>query len=270
MSSKIKFSWIINFTCNYRCPYCVLEPCRENILKQEKIFSIKQILSSWTHIKDKYGEVAIYISGGEPTIYPNFFHIIKELSILHHIYLNTNLSVGVDYMIDNLNSSRIGLSVSFHPLSERISDMIGKLRLLKARHWDIEIACVAWPPLICNLEQYHVSLQDFNFKVIPFRGIYDGKTYPFDYTQEEEDMVNNYIAKREGVKFSTKPSKVTGRMCCAGQVFANIMPNGEVLRCGSGHELIYNDFFNGNFNLLDKPGPCKAEYCDCSDWVVCQ
>jgi len=269
MSNKINFSWIINYSCNYRCPYCVFEPCREYVLKKEKYFSKEQILSAWAHIRDKYGEAIIDISGGEPTIYPDFLNIVKELSTLHRISLNTNLSIAADYIINNLDSSRVSLSVSFQPFFEKITDMASKLNLLKTMHWNIQVACVAWPPLINNLENYYAFLRSFNFKAIPFRGVYDGKIYPFDYTPEEKDIIDKYIARREGVKFSTEPAKVNGRICRAGQIFANIMPNGEVLRCGSGQELIYKNFFDGNFAFLDRPASCKAEYCDCLDWVVC-
>lgn len=270
MNKTITVCWLTNFSCNYGCPYCILKPHWEYALKRDRYFSIKQILSAWTNLRNRYGEVNINISGGEPTIYPDFLNIIKELSMLHRIDLNTNLSIPIDSIMEHLDASRINLSVAFHPFFMKITDMVCKLNALKTKGWNVEVACVAWPPLIHNLEYYQSLLQNLNFQVLPFRGIYDDRLYPFSYTQKEKEIINKYIADRQGVKFSTEPPKVTGRMCRAGQVYANIMPDGAVLRCGSGQEVIHKDFFDGNFTFLDKPAPCKAEHCDCLDWVVCE
>jgi len=270
MSPRITISWLINFSCNYRCPYCVLEPCREGSAKRDRLFSTGQILDAWTKFRDRYGEAFIYISGGEPTIYPDFFTMLKELSQLHRLALNTNLSVPVNSVIDNLDPSRVSLSVSFHPFFAKMTEMADKLVALSEKKFDFDVSCVAWPPLIRKLDDYHSYFQNYKFKVIPFRGAYDGKIYPESYTEEEKRSVDKYIADRCGTKFSVAPPMVSGRLCRAGQVFANIMPDGEVLRCGSGHERIYKNFFDGDFLFLDKPAPCVAEHCECLDWVVCE
>lgn len=133
----------------------------------------------------------------------------------------------------------------------------------------MKLMLLGYPPLIPNLDNYYSIFREFNFSVLPFWGTYNGKNYPMDYTEEEQSIINRYVAQRENESFKTVPSKVTGRICRAGQVYAHIEPDGRVLRCGSGGEQIHQNFYDGDFRLLDKPSPCYAEYCRCLEWVVC-
>lgn len=270
MNRQIEFCWLPNYRCNYRCPYCYFEPHWKEVVDRDKSFSKDKIISAWERIRKKYGEAQIYVSGGESTLYPDFTDIMKELSKMHRININTNLSIEVNKIINHLSPLRITLSVSFHPFFVHITDMINKLYLLRKNNWRIDVACVAWPPLVYNLDYYHSIFQGYNFKVLPFWGKYDGKDYPQSYTEEEKNLVNKYMGKRKEVTFSTNPPKVTGRLCQAGQLYAHILPDGEVLRCGFGGESMNRNFFDKEFALFDKASPCISEYCGCLEWVACE
>ena len=267
--NKINFTWLPNYACNYRCPYCFLNGEWEEVLKTDKYFSKEKILTAWTRIKDKYGESHICVSGGEPTFFPDFISLIKEISNMHTIGICTNLSIDVREIIDKLDPSRIDLSVGFHPHFTKLHEMLEKLNLLKQHHWRVIVECVGWPPLIPNLDNYYFNFREFNFSLLPFWGKYNGKAYPTNYTKEEKYIINKYIAHRENESFKTEPPKVKGRICRAGQVYAHILPDGQVLRCGFGGETINKIFFNDDFSLLNKPSPCNSEYCGCLEWVVC-
>ena len=267
--NKINFTWLTNYACNYRCPYCFLDGHWEELLKTDKYFSKERILVAWTRIKDKYGEAHICVSGGEPVLFPNFISLIKEISNMHTIGICTNLSIDVKDIIDNLDPRRVDLSVSFHPHFVKINDMLDKLHLLKQYQWRLIVECVGWPPLISNMDNYYFNFRDFNFSVLPFWGKYNGKAYPENYTEEAKSIINRYIAHRENESFRTDPPRVKGRVCRAGQVYAHILPNGQVLRCSFGGEPINKNFFDDEFSLLDKPSFCSSEYCGCLEWVVC-
>lgn len=233
---KINFTWLTNYACNYRCPYCFLSGSWERLSKVDKCFSEEKVIAAWSRIKSKYGEAHICVSGGEPTLFPNFINLIKEISKIHTIGICTNLSLNIKEFVDNLNPSRIDLSVSFHPHFAKVDEMLDRLNLLKRYQWHFIVQCVGYPPIIDKLNNYYSHFQEFNFSVLPFWGKYNNKNYPLDYTEDEKAAINRYIAHRENESFKTEPPKVVGRLCHAGQVYAHILPDGEVLRCSFGGE----------------------------------
>lgn len=266
---KFAFTWLTNFFCNYRCPYCFFDGKWDEVLKRDRHLPKEIMLSAWSRIKDKYGEVKIDISGGEPSQFPGFFNLIKGISNIHSIGISTNLSFDIQALIDNCDPTRISLGASFHPYSSKLEDILDKVSLLRKHGWSVGICCVGYPPFILKLDYYYSYLKDFGFSVLPFWGKYNDKVYPKEYTEEEKFMINKYISKRNNENFKVDPPRVKTRICRAGQVYAHIMPDGEVLRCGWEGGTIYKNFFDGNFTFLDKPLPCNSEYCGCLEWVIC-
>jgi len=184
------------------------------------------------------------------------------------IGISTNLSVDVHEIIDTLDPSRMDLSVSFRPHFVKINDMLVKLRLLKQNNWSIKLMCVGWLPLIFHLDEYHSYFKEFNFSVLPFWGTYNDKKYPADYTEGEKDIINRYVACREDENFKVDPQVVKGRIRRAGQVYAHIEPDGQVLRCSSGGESLSRNFFDDDFSLSDKPSSCPVDFCRCLEWLL--
>ena len=71
------FLIVWNFTnmCNFRCKHCYQradKPLPSELSLQEKLMLVDQL--------DRAGVAAVAISGGEPTIHPDFLRIVKELS----------------------------------------------------------------------------------------------------------------------------------------------------------------------------------------------
>lgn len=203
-------------------------------------------------------------------MYPHFIEVVKEISRMHTVGICTNLSIGAKEITDNFDPCRVDLSISFHPHFSKLDDMLDKLNLLKSFHWPMKLMAVGWPPLIKDLDNYREIFKEFDFSVLPFWGQYNQKNYPMDYTEEEHYSVNRYIAKRESKDFKTDPTRVKGRTCRAGQVYAHIEPDGRVLRCSAGGEQISNNFYDDNFSFLNNPRLCNSEYCRCLEWVVCE
>lgn len=264
---KINFTWLPKLGCNYRCPYCFLAGRWDEDAKMDKEFSKDKVIAAWSRMKDKYGECSICISGGEPTLFPNFFECIDAISKMHSVGICTNLSVDISKFIDLANP--VALSVSYHPHFADASDLLNKLSLLKRHQWELKVEVVGWPPLIPKLDEYCLIFQEYKFSVLPFWGKYNEKNYPIDYSEEEKKVINKYIANRDGESFKTNPPIVKGRLCRAGQVYANILPNGEVTRCSFGGEKIGRNFFDADFKLLDRAHRCYSEHCGCLEWVVC-
>jgi MoaA/NifB/PqqE/SkfB family radical SAM enzyme len=267
--NKVSFTWLTNHSCNYRCPYCFSDGKWDEVTKNDKQFSAKNILDAWKRIQTKYGDCYIYISGGEPTLFPGLLSLVGEISKMHTVSICTNLSLDVKEIIDNIDSHRVDLSVGFHPDFAQVDGMLDKLNLLRQYHWRTKIMCVGWPPLIPRLNNYYSLFCGFDFSVLPFWGKYNGKAYPQDYTEEEKNVIDKFIAQRENKSFKTEPPKVTGRLCRAGEVYALVQSDGRVLRCCSSNKGIHKNFYADNFSLLNKPEVCSAEYCSCLEWSVC-
>jgi len=71
------FLIVWNFTnmCNFRCKHCYQradKPLPSELSLEEKLNLVDQL--------DKAGVAAVAISGGEPTIHPHFYRIVKELA----------------------------------------------------------------------------------------------------------------------------------------------------------------------------------------------
>ena len=71
------FLIVWNFTnmCNFRCKHCYQradKPLSSELSLEEKLNLIDQL--------DKAGVAAVALSGGEPTIHPDFYHVVKELA----------------------------------------------------------------------------------------------------------------------------------------------------------------------------------------------
>jgi MoaA/NifB/PqqE/SkfB family radical SAM enzyme len=105
-----------------------------------------------------------------------------------------------------------------------------------------------------------------------FWGQHRGITYPDGYTQAEREIIGISLGKRDNQEFQLAPRQMSkGRPCRAGQSYAVIQADGNVVRCGGSflNESIGN-FFEEDFKLLEKPIPCKADYCKCNEWASLQ
>jgi MoaA/NifB/PqqE/SkfB family radical SAM enzyme len=257
-----RFTWNIHYACNYRCPYCFFEGKWEEYAKRNIYLSVKEWMIYWKRFYDYYGRCYILITGGEPFIYPNFIELIKELSRIHYpINISTNASGDLNEFVERVNLERVSLSVSFQPNFDNIKAFLKKVEFLKKYKFYGCINFVAYPPFLNELESYVDKFREISeqLKIIPFWGIYQGKEYPFAYTQTEKQMLGINAAWFSQVRKS-------GLLCPAGYQSALIFPDGKVARCGQiGEKMIIGNFFDSKFKLLGDPLPCDAEFCPCDE-----
>ena len=271
LNNQISFSWDLHYACNYRCPYCWWDGKWQELAKLNRYLSVKEWVKYWGNIYSRYGRVAIEILGGEPSIYPNFAELIKEVSSMHSIRITTNLSADVEYFINQIDSSKVKVSPTFHPLFADFDSFVKKAQLLKENGFTDNINYLAYPPQIKQIPYYkkRFNQKGLSVSVMTFWGKYRGVTYPNGYTEEERGVISAHLGKRAGEEFQLTPKKMPkARLCRAGQRYAVIQADGNVIRCGGSdlNETIGN-FFDENFKLLDHPLPCKAEYCKCNEWA---
>ena len=258
----IRFTWNMLYDCNYRCSYCFFEGKWDEYKKRNIYLSANQWMEHWNRIYRKYGTCYILITGGEPTIYPNFIELISKLSQIHYpINISSNASGDLGSFVEKIDPKKVSLSISFQPEFARLDEFLEKLIFLRRHKFDGCINLVAYPPFLNNLEEYRkrFSSQNEQLKVIPFWGSFKGKNYPYDYTQDEKLTIGideNWFKK----------VRKKGGLCQAGHRTALIFPDGKVARCGQiGERFIIGNFLDPDFKLLDMPLPCDSESCPCDE-----
>ncbi|MDD4895086.1 MAG: radical SAM protein, partial [Candidatus Omnitrophica bacterium] len=188
---KVRFTWIMHYACNYRCPYCFYyEGSGWEILGARNVYiSPDEWLVHWRRIYQMYGRSYIVLTGGEPFIYPHFTELISRISEMHFpIDITTNSSGDLDSFVKAVSPERISLSLSFHPHFDNINVFAERVEFLRKNNFTVVIGFTAYPLLLKNFKYYMKILGstgaeiEINF----FRGIYKGIAYPAGYTEEEK------------------------------------------------------------------------------------
>ena len=145
----------------------------------------------WDRIYDLYGRCSIVFTGGEPTIYPNFFEFVSKLSQKHYpINISSNGSGDLKKMVELCDNKKVSMSISFHTQFDTAEEVIKRAKYLKENGFLAEfVNYCCWPPTIPKLMECVKMFKEEGLviKAIPFCGQYNGKNYPDSYTKEEKD-----------------------------------------------------------------------------------
>jgi len=263
--NQVRFSWNIHYDCNYRCSYCFFEGKWNEYKKRNIYLHPEEWMKYWRRVYAKYGRCYILITGGEPFTYPDFIKLVSKLSQIHYpINISSNASRDLESFVRHIDPERVYLSVSFQPEFEKLENFLEKAKFLRRNKFDGCINFVAYPPFLKGIKYYVDKFKSVgeDLKIIPFWGKYNGKEYPYGYTQHEKEII--------GIKddwFNKVRKK--GSLCPTGQRSALIFPDGKVARCGQiGERMLIGNFFDPEFRLLDGPLPCDAEACPCDEDVT--
>jgi len=111
------------------------------------------------------------------------------------------------------------------------------------------------------------------------RDRFQGKIYPGAYSEEQKLLIREYLAKaRENYasviaemgetptinmfaddRLLDPPKIYHGKLCGSGHSFVSIVPDGAVVRCGSGVQL--GNILLKNVTFLKAPKSCDSFYC---------
>ena len=260
-SGQVSFDWNLLYECNYRCPHCFFEGKWEEYGKRTVYKSVKEWMSIWKRVYDKYGRASIVITGGEPFEYPDFINLVKELSNIHWpLNVSSNSSGNLKEFAEKTDPSRVSVTLSFQPGFNKLEDVIAKVKLLKGKGFASDyINLCMYPKYLKDFEGYIKTAEKAGevIKVIPFCGVYNGKTYPDGYSREEKKMLGIDGTWEKNV--NTK-----GLLCAAGSKSALIFPDGKVARCGQiGERHVIGNIFEENFSLMENAEQCDAQMCPC-------
>jgi MoaA/NifB/PqqE/SkfB family radical SAM enzyme len=280
----LEFDWLIHYSCNYRCPYCFFEGMWDEVSERNVYPDIDEVVEAWKNIYREYGDMKIIITGGEPFRYPGFLELISKLEKFSFLAFDTNLSVDknkLEEYITEVNSDRITMGLSFHPINACKENFVEKAIKLAQADFNIRIHYVTYPPHLIQMKDYMEYFMDngLRFTPIPFRGTFNGKSYPDAFTEHEKKMIYDVTSNIDSSDSSWSEKQVEqvksrGVMCAAGQYYARVDSDGTVYPCGQDYtesmeKIVLGNIFNVNFRMRNEPLMCRQERCPCEfRWII--
>lgn len=282
MHYDIEADWHLLDTCNYRCDYCFFPP---EMLGRK--LATAAAPAAWCDAFAATGLTwLLHLTGGEPTIYPDFAGFSAALTRRHFISLNTNLShPSILAFCDKVDPARVDfINAGFH-YDERVRRaglpvFLRHLRRLREAGFPVFVSVVATPPVLAEMDAIVEALGPAGLRPVPklFRGRHAGRHYPRAYSDVERSLFRHHsrLAQRayaELLEGRAEPPTIDpfadeafvegvpdyrGRQCAAGSRFVRIDPRGAVKRCGA---TALGNLLDGTFARWLQPKPCDTSYC---------
>lgn len=282
MIYQIEADWHLLNTCNYRCPYC-FSPADKLSEKLQSYASPQE----WQSAYDATGFTwLLHMTGGEPSVYPQFAELSAALTERHYISVNSNLSRSFQAFAERVDPARVSfINAGFHlEERERRSDNVAFLKnaeLLRAKGFRVLVSIVATPTALERFQDAADILAQIGIVPIPkvLRKLHDEKRFPEAYTDMDRTRFRAFASVAR--KFyepllseaSERPSidmfnddelldgepSFAGQSCEAGCLFVKIDPAGDVIRCGGPTR--YGNILDGTFTRASGPAPCNSQHC---------
>lgn len=262
--------WTIGYECNFRCPYCFVW---RDVSSKDLKLSVNEWIEIWNRINSKYGRCLISVSGGEPSLYPGFFDIIKHLSKNNRCVICTNFSWDPKILIPEIPQANLKIVATFHPSFMKFDEFFEKIKYAKDYLDENSIIYVAYKKQIESIPYYKKKLEEIgiNLKINPLRdegfNIENDKIKNTDGSKgqkilndvdDKKIIVDNTINKNE-YRLGLKSPK--GKLCRSGMDSFCIWPDGTVNRCTRCRSKIIGNITDKNFKLLDVPMVCNENLC---------
>lgn len=283
MDYTIEADWHLLDTCNYRCGYCFFGA--ETLGAKLRTFSAP---AGWSSAFDATGAIwLLHMTGGEPSIYPDFVELCERLTRRHFISLNSNLThASLSDLSRRIDPSRVSfINAGLHPEERELrkgqAAFLRNAEALRARDFPLLVSVVATPSALARFDEAIRLLEPIGLFPIPklFRGTADGKTYPKCYTDPEKQRFKSLAARAREfyatdlLRREEPPSidilsddlflegmpSYRGALCTAGQRFVQILPNGDVRRCGGADP--QGNILARTFERRAGPAPCDTQHC---------
>ena len=77
-SDQVHLTVDLTYACNYKCPYCILPP----VTKHREV---REWVEAFERIRARHPQMNVTFSGGEPSIYPGFFELVRTTAGPFHV-----------------------------------------------------------------------------------------------------------------------------------------------------------------------------------------
>jgi len=246
----------LSLDCNLRCSYCInrfdgFNPEAGHLTGSEWLRGLNRILSR--------EDLPVTLSGGEPSLHPDFTAVISGIKPELNVDLLTNLHFDIDRFMNEIPPERLrrespyaSIRVSYHPEVMRLEPLAEKVIRLLERGYSIGIWGVLHPSyeeVILRAQEYCTGL-GIDFRTKEFLGEFNGKMYG-------------------AIKYPGACDRAVSRTVTCRTTELIIGPNGNVYRCHGdlyegrnsiGHILAPDFKIEGIHRCCDYFGRCNP--CD--------
>ena len=200
----------LTLKCNLNCDYCINDD--SGVVRDRKLLSAEQWIDGLSSINFKH---PLTLGGGEPTIHPEFFKLVRDMPSNIDLDLLTNLQFNADRFIAEVPKSRFkgngafkSIRASFHQTHDPL-EVIAKLSKLQDAGFGVGLFGINHPD---NTER-NIQMSELSrkagvyFFIKDFLGDYGGYTtgiyrYPFAVDKGKINRVrcriNEFITDPEG------------------------------------------------------------------------
>lgn len=281
--SILNISWELVTHCQFACSYCYFKPYESDIQYSEVM---KLVLLKLKKINEPFG---ITLLGGEPTLHPEFFQIIKELYAIENVTridIISNFQQPIEFW-ERLKpySSKMELNLSYHPEYAQ-NQFFKKIETLK-NDFPMTIIFLVhhreeYLEKMREASEYYFSL-DLEFIPIVFKKVVDRENQVKYYHYSERIL--SFMAELENKVLKTKNPEIVQVEYTDGSkeeinqmTFANLELNRfKGWSCQMNSLIIHPDGIVLNQCTLEKKHilfaelkgrkiKCPLDFCNCEDY----
>jgi MoaA/NifB/PqqE/SkfB family radical SAM enzyme len=279
----VEADWLLLDTCNFRCAYCFFSD--EMLSAKVQSYATGE---KWAEGFDSTGKTwLIHITGGEPSIYPGFIDLCRNLSRNHYLSINSNLSGNcIEEFAETINPKRVHyINAALHYVEREkrksFVNFVERVSNLRRRGFHVLLSVLMSPDIIQLYPDISARLASYGLAGVPkvMRGNWNGRKYPDAYSDEERSLFLRYLADAQlsyatflaemgdtvtinmfadGRFVNGIPSYI-GKRCGTGYNFVKIDPEGNVSSCKPKSTL--GNILQKNVKLMLTPALCKGSYC---------
>lgn len=247
----------LTFACNLKCSYCI--NAHSSINRKRKLLSGDDWVTHLSRIVTR-PDLPITFGGGEPTLHPDFYYIVKELhrkNIPMDLLTNCQFDISefayqLSPSVFNRDAPYASIRVSYHPETMDMYELIDKVHILSQNNYHIGIWAVNHPKwqeeinrcwALCNTLR-------IDFRLKEFLGIYEGRIY------------GTY--KYPNACFNAVPGLGKKVVCKTSELI--IGPNGNVYGC---HADLYHNEYDHYGHITDENFIIHDDYVVCNKFGYC-
>lgn len=277
------FGVFLTLACSLACDYCVqkISMPQQPIAHYHTVSGrswVEALNSIAARTKKRFLRPAkkkkVSITGGEPTLHPDFVYIINNLDHNWNITVTSNftsssLKKDIGFLRQIKRKRGLKFNGSFHFLYTPIDKFIeNTLKIKKAGLFVHTLFIVGHPGYIEEIQRYRKRLLEIHplVKLQRYLGYHQGKLYPlehgYDIEYQQQDGIRNYKDYREGFSQNARQPIY----CRMNKVL--FAPNGDIYNCHyklyTGHKDKLGNLFANDVHIV-----LPQDYFLCQDFGFC-